>query len=184
MKYLQSKFGRTKNSLIWLVDYFRWKAGLYRKAYLVDWTKVKRLVFVCKGNICRSPFAEVYVATNFPNLLTSSVGIATEDGNAANAVAIKNASNRNCSLSEHRSRCFNNFSVMNGDLFVCMEPSHKSFIDDHIQSDVSVQSTYLGIWGNKAPYIPDPYGTCEPYFEHCFDIIEHCIDGLITRLPK
>ena len=35
-------------------------AGQYDGLRAVDWDRVERLVFMCTGNICRSPLAAVY----------------------------------------------------------------------------------------------------------------------------
>ncbi len=58
--------------------------GHYRAYCQIDWDSIDRLVFVCKGNICRSAYAEV-VAKSI-GIDSISCGIDTVTGLPANDV--------------------------------------------------------------------------------------------------
>ena len=63
-----------------------YKLGRYDSYQLIDWDEVNRLIFVCKGNICRSAFAEA-VAIDC-NVNAISCGINTVENASANMYTI------------------------------------------------------------------------------------------------
>ena len=74
--------------------------GRYRGYRRVDWMAVERLVFVCKGNICRSAYAEAFALGR--GLTSSSCGMDTREGVEADGDAIQAARLRGIDLSPHR----------------------------------------------------------------------------------
>ena len=65
------------------------RLGLYRQYGPADRGEVRRLVFVCKGNICRSPFAEAVARAAGADAV--SYGLDARDGLPANPSAIRTA---------------------------------------------------------------------------------------------
>ena len=61
--------------------------GVYNNYRRIDWDKIERLVFVCKGNICRSAYAEA-VAKSL-GVSAISCGLSTKLDAPANADAIE-----------------------------------------------------------------------------------------------
>ena len=74
--------------------------GRYRNYSNIDWASVDRLVFVCKGNICRSAFAEA-VAKSL-GMDAVSCGLQTVISAPANEDAVKTAREMGYALDEHR----------------------------------------------------------------------------------
>src|SRR6267378_2068745 len=94
----------------------------FRSLETVDWNRVKRLVFVCKGNICRSPYAEAKARAL--GLAASSFGLQAAIGGTANAAAAESARRRGVDLSEHKTSRGDQFPLIPGDLLMGMEPWH------------------------------------------------------------
>ena len=154
--------------------------GRYRKYRQINWYKVDRLVFVCKGNICRSAFAEVVAITR--GLNSTSCGVDTVDGAPANERAMEAAMRKGRDLSMHQTRPITSLSIKEGDLFVVMEPWQASYIEEKIGANE--KCTLLGLWCSpETPYIHDPYGKIPAHFDYCFDQIEQSISE-ITREIK
>lgn len=63
-----------------------------------------RVLFVCKGNICRSPFAERIARRLRPDLAVDSAGFIPEEDRPSPAEAARAAEERGISLGDHRSR--------------------------------------------------------------------------------
>lgn len=146
----------------------------------IDWSRVRRLVYVCMGNICRSPYAEV--VTGRYGLPSASLGVLARQGKHANPAAATNALIRGYDLSAHRATAVGEFAVQEGDLLICMEPWHVTSLRTHIPGQ-SAQITLLGLWGNpRRPYLPDPYGKSDEYFTNCFSYIEHAVANIAARL--
>src|SRR5215475_9849794 len=81
--------------------------------------RCKRVVFVCSGNICRSPYAEV--AARMRGLPAVSCGTHTQTGLPADGTAIVEAARRTVDLSAHRTTRWEDFEPEDGDLLIAMQ---------------------------------------------------------------
>jgi len=153
--------------------------GRYKKYQAVDWKEINRLVFVCKGNICRSAFAEA-VAKSLA-IEAVSFGIDTVDNGPADIEAIQSAERKGVNLDNHSTTSFNSYEYKPGDLFVAMEPSHLDFLEQNQPRNSPI--TLAGLWGKTIkPHIEDPYGKSPTYFASCFDYIENSVHALKEKL--
>lgn len=155
------------------------RLGLYRRYRRIDWTEVDRLVFVCSGNICRSPYAaELARSRGFE---VASFGVKTQTGAPADPVAVKVGAMRGIDLSAHRSTSQQDFVPRRGDLLIGMEPLHLEPIGHFAAS--GAQLTLAGLWtGVCAPYLPDPYGIGERCFGFVFELIEESLADIGSRI--
>ena len=155
--------------------------GCYKKYRKVDWRKVDRLIFVCKGNICRSPFAAAVAKS--AGLDAVSCGVEAGNGVPASSCAIEAALRKGLNLVNHNAIPIDSILLKSGDLFVAMEPDHIKQIKSKFGADTC--STYLGLWyDHKYPYIPDPYGATSKYFDNCFDLIEKSVHEISSEIKK
>lgn len=155
--------------------------GGYRGLRDVDLSSVRRLAFVCKGNICRSPYAMARAhALGFP---TVSFGLDTTPGVPADAKAEHNARARGLDLSGHRAAVISMGEIRDDDLIVVFEPRHLNAVRRICGGQSKV--TLLGIWSTRVrPKIHDPYGRSDRYFQECFASIDANLAGLVKRLAK
>jgi protein-tyrosine-phosphatase/peptidoglycan/xylan/chitin deacetylase (PgdA/CDA1 family) len=163
------------HSLIYKIYSF---LGLYSKYKKIDWKRINRLVFVCKGNICRSPYAE-YKSLEL-GLNTISVGVDTDGISGADEMAMKISAIRGIDISTHISRKANKISYSESDLLVCMEPWHaKDILNNQDIENTNYQVTVLGLWcTNKIALIRDPYGQSTEMFIKCFDLIDDSLSNI------
>ena len=154
--------------------------GAYGTADRIEWNVVARLVFVCQGNICRSPYAGVRAGAL--GVRAISAGLEATDGHCADESASRNALQRGIDLSTHRSTRLKPALLAPGDLLVVFEPWQlRSVMRRQFVNVAGV--TLLGIWAHPLrPHIQDPFGRSERYFQRCFATIDLCIDQLTTRL--
>ena len=163
----------------------RMKTGLhYRLGRLgitreIDWASVQRVVFICKGNVCRSPFAEAVAGQH--GLPAVSVGLETNPGTRANPIASRIALEMGIDMTEHASRRFEPAQLQNGDLILGMEPAHLDRLDRHTLPP-NVQTNLLGLQlpGTRVPYLADPYGLSDAYHRQCFGIIRLAVEGMVA----
>jgi protein-tyrosine phosphatase len=155
------------------------RIGLYRRFRRIEWTEVDRLVFVCSGNICRSPYAaELARSKGFE---VASFGVRTQTGAPADPVAVRVAAKRGVDLRGHQSTCQQEFMPRRGDLLIGMEPLHLRPIG-HFAAG-GAQLTLAGLWTRVcAPYLPDPYGLGEHCFDFVFELIEESIANIGDRI--
>jgi len=137
----------------------------------------KRLIFACRGNVCRSPYAE-YRARDL-GFHAISCGIDTTAGKPATDAAQFEAGRRGIDLSAHRTTRIQSIEFRDDDLLLAMEPWHM----DRIRSlDIEIPggTVLLGQVDPRDPirYIPDPYGLAPELFQYCFDRIDAAILAL------
>src|SRR5690606_3722572 len=134
--------------------------GFFKRHTEVDWAQVERLIFVCQGNICRSPMAEA-VAKKI-GASADSYGLLCRDGAPADERAIKYAEAVGLSLLEHTTKNIRHYSPQASDLVVGMEPHHMAPL---LEFSKNAQVTLAGLWATKAhPYIHDPYSASDTFF--------------------
>lgn len=180
-KYLTVTYGGKKALARLTWNALRVCIGAFERYQAVDWNRVSRVVFVCKGNICRSAFAE----KRFRRLgmKAASAGLDADPGKPADAMATRVARRMGTDLSAHRSTHIAQFQLQEGDLLVAFEPEHADQLRQRSPDSPGVQITLLGLWSPSPPmaYLHDPYGSPEAYFETCFKRIEGGLRGLQTR---
>ncbi len=83
-----------------------------------------RVLFVCTGNICRSPIAEVqFEAMGLADVSVSSAGVLFDDREASDG-AVEWAKRNDLDLSGHRSRSITRAMLSEQDVIIAMEPRH------------------------------------------------------------
>jgi len=157
-------------------------AGLYKKYKEINWTKINRLIFICKGNICRSPYAE-YKSKKL-GLMASSVGIDSDGKSNADEMAMKIAAQRGVDISPHKSRKIDHIEYCESDLIVCMEPWHaEAILNNQILTGTNCQLTLLGLWcSNRKALIRDPYGQSTEIFLDSFNLIDDALSIIHKKL--
>ena len=172
---LKLKFTRKVNLLSNIGIIIKYHLGYYNQYNNIDWPRVSRIIFVCKGNICRSPYAEMRAKQLGIN--ATSLGLSTKEGSFANADAIKNALYRDVNLESHRARVYESIKLSNRDLVICMEPWHVKIFKEFDSS--GCQITLLGLLcSQKKIVISDPYGKPDLFFNNCFQAIDNALNNV------
>lgn len=142
----------------------------------VDWSRVRRLHFVCKGNICRSAFGDALARSH--GLTASSSGVHAGAHGPADPVAARIAAARGIALDDHRTTPFRNADIDAGDLLVAMEPWQARAISARAAA-AGAQVTLLGLWAPLPDaLVDDPYGRDDDEFHRCFAIIEVALERM------
>ena len=148
---------------------FAFRGGVFSRWSQIDWSRVDRLVFVCKGNICRSPYAE-HRARSL-GIDSISRGIEAGDGASVPHYAQTCGSFRGIDLSAHKSKKFDPEELRSGDLVLGMEPDHIGSLGLGPE-EPRAQASLLGLWQEKpSVLIPDPFGG--PITEFFTGILKH-----------
>jgi protein-tyrosine-phosphatase len=155
----------------------------FRKADL------KKILFVCSGNTCRSPLAEVTARQVLPPRFgepveISSAGTSAIEGGVASRFAIEVARAHALDLSDHRSRAVSATRVRDADLVVTMGIRHRETIGA-IAPD-ALEYTYLltNFSDRHDGDIPDPIGGSLETYQRIYGVIRECIESMADQLNR
>jgi protein-tyrosine phosphatase len=151
----------------------------------------QRVLFVCRGNICRSPTAEAVLRARAARagvghrLRVASAG--TGDwhvGEPPDRRAIAVAQRRGYDLTPLRARQVTRQDFQRFDWILAMDQSN---LRDLSAMQPAGSQAHLGRFLDLAPHleerdVPDPYFGGGTHFERVLDLIEHASDALLARL--
>ncbi len=150
-----------------------------------------RILFVCMGNICRSPTAEgVFrraLQERAPHLEVEIDSAGTHDyhiGKAPDARARAAASRRGIDLSQLRARQVAPQDFAHFDLILAMDEDNVRELKARAQRPYHERIRLLMEFAPRAARsaVPDPYYGGEQGFEEVLDLLEEAAEGLIDEL--
>lgn len=155
----------------------------------------RSMLFVCKGNICRSPFAEHLASKlqgegNRSEIKFASAGLHVPKPTSSPEDAILAAKRYGVHLGSHRSQSISLKLVESYDMIIAMEAwqyaelqssftryQNKLFLLPLFDSKDSVKHQ-----GYTAFNIQDPYGGPPSAFEECFERIGLCLKSVLATI--
>jgi len=144
--------------------------------------EVRRLVFVCHGNICRSAFAEAVARQQ--GCKAASFGLSTTSGHPAFPDVARLADARGVSLDEHVTTDISDYRPLPGDYLLAMEVRQLR----KLAADERVNRLPRGLLGSYArlpvPHLHDPYGLDLAYMEVCLDRIDDAVTRACRKYPN
>ena len=142
--------------------------------------RVDRLVFVCAGNICRSPFGE-HLAHR-AGVPAVSMGLHATTGSPADPSALRHAQRLGVDMQAHQATGFDAALVREHDLVIAFELWQVRALAQALQGrQVSVR-LLGGFLGPLSFHIHDPYGLHDDYFARCFATISRAFEAMSTQL--
>jgi len=142
-------------------------------------SSARKVVFVCFGNICRSPFAEAYARSIAPKYITfSSAGTYSKVDRVAPQEACMAAAHFSINLDHHRSRACSAAMVETSDvIFVFDRQNLKELVRRFPQAESRIVS--LGDFLPEADEeIADPFGKPFEQFRDCYRIISELLSTI------
>ena len=149
------------------------------------------ILFVCLGNICRSPTAEgVFRSLCRSKGLSEQVYVDSAGtggwhvGNPADPRAVAAAAGRGIDLSPLRARQVEAVDFRRFNYVLAMDSSNFQDLSALQPGDGSAQLSRLLSWaGPNAPVdVPDPYYGGDDGFEQVLDLIEEASQGFLAHL--
>lgn len=141
------------------------------------------VLFVCTGNICRSPLAEgvfrhrVEAAGLAPHFHIDSAGThGYHTGEAPDPRSIAAAAARGIDIRGLRARQFKAADVDRFDLVLAMDRGHYSLLERYVPA--------IGLEMFMKDDVPDPYYGQARDFEQALDMIETGVDALFARIRR
>ncbi|KKN16717.1 hypothetical protein LCGC14_0973020 [marine sediment metagenome] len=143
----------------------------------------QKILFVCTGNLCRSPMAEalfnVIAKKKGLPFWSSSAGIMAYEGNKASENAILAMSERGIDLTYHRARLVEEELLDEFDIIFAMEQSHLDSLPKSHRDKAHLLSDFAS---DVSEDVFDPYGADLETYEVCAELIEKHLLNLPSRL--
>lgn len=142
----------------------------------------QNVMFVCVGNICRSPMAEVLLKKQRPHLKVFSSGVGAPVGQPADPFAVELMKDQNIELSNHRSQQISSELISASDLILAMEQKHIDLIHSKYP-EARGKVHLIGKWmDNQA--VPDPHRKDKAAFITALSLIESGLEKWKYKLWK
>jgi protein-tyrosine-phosphatase/predicted ATP-grasp superfamily ATP-dependent carboligase len=145
----------------------RWRGWLERTAWhrrrlerraVEALQRSRRVLFLCYGNICRSPFAEHALRALGTGRESASTGYHPADGRRSPAAAIEAASTLGIDMSGHRSRIWTPEAIAAADIILIFDRKHRARLAA-VYPEALAKTHYLGaLDAGGALEIEDPWG--------------------------
>ncbi len=149
---------------------------------------VRRIMFVCHGNICRSPMAEMVMAellrkVGRDDVTTASAATSTEEiGNGVHPGTVRLLTRHNIPMRRHEAVQLTRRDAERYDLFIGMDAANLRNMRRILGNDAEGRIFNLLDFSDKSRDISDPWYTGD--FETTFsDIMEGC-QALLTVICK
>jgi protein-tyrosine phosphatase len=151
----------------------------------------RRVLFVCMGNICRSPTAEgvfrKLLADRAPELDVEVDSAGTHgyhDGSPPDPRACRAAERRGVDLKPLRARRVDSRDFEHFELLLAMDEQNREFLLEICPPEYRSR---IRLFLEFAPHlerreVPDPYYGGSTGFEHVLDLVEEAAAGLIEHL--
>ena len=161
------------------------------------------MIFVCTGNICRSPMGDVVLkrlaaerilddgSVLAAHLEVSSAGTGGwHAGEPMDHRARAALERRGYADHGHRARAFDTAWLPGAGLVVCMDRGHRQTLasmararaGDHRHDGILVMMRAFDRRAGGDPDVPDPYYGDDADFERCLDLVEAGCRGLVDHL--
>ena len=155
--------------------------------------KTKTLLFVCLGNICRSPSAEAVMKAVIEKAGKTSVFtcdsagiIGHHEGNRADARMRAHASRRSYDLTSISRQFRSNTDFDAFDLIIGMDDQNIKDLKSQARNEEDLKKIVkMTDYCSKYKHyktVPDPYYGGEAGFELVLDLLEDACDGLLNHL--
>lgn len=144
----------------------------------------RKILFVCVGNVCRSPTAEVVMRQlhGRGDIEVGSAGLGALAGHPIDPTAQQILLEHGLDGSAHRARQVDGRLLVRSDLILVMEHRHLFEISRDVPQ-VSGKTFLLGKWRNERE-IGDPYRQQRPAFEHVYGLIEDCVASWVPHIGR
>jgi protein-tyrosine-phosphatase len=149
---------------------------------------MKRIVFVCSGNICRSPMAAGIARDRLEtagiDAVVISAGTLNINGQPASPHGVTACRELGIDIEGHRSQGISVPLLLKADAIVVMAPGHEQHL---ARLEPALAPKIERMWAYADPArglteIADPVGLELPAYRTCRDLLVECIDRWVAAL--
>lgn len=149
---------------------------------------MRRILFVCSGNLCRSPMAEYLLQDELKNrgvdgVLAESAGTIAMDGNKAATLAVSALAAIGVDMSGHRARGLDRRMIDEAGWVVTMERHHMQSVLS-LAPGAEDKTVMIGefLKPGAGMEIEDPYGGGPDDFRKALELIREAVRAMADKI--
>ena len=145
----------------------------------------RKILVVCHGNVCRSPYLQAVLQRALPELGVMSAGFFGSD-RPVPQISVTLSAERGLDLSRYRSRPLTQSTIGNADLVIVMD----SYQARQLARTFPIKRARIVIAGDLDPRfdvtrsITDPWNRSSDVFASSFDRLDRCAATLVSILQR
>lgn len=174
---LKSRLSNWTQRSVWLRRHNKLLATIERG-------EVKRIAFVCLGNICRSPFAAAVARERLTSVEIRSSGFYEREGRTTPQRIQRIAAEFGADLSSHRSSRLTRSLLQECDLILVMDEENMAQMETEFP-EAAAKTTFLGLFASPhLMRIEDPYNGDSAKTARICEQLVSAVDGLAACLAR
>jgi protein-tyrosine phosphatase len=147
-----------------------------------------KILFVCTGNMCRSPSAELLLKKRLKEegisgVEVSSAGVGADDGRPCPEDTLEALNRRGVDGRSHRSRMLTAEVVRTSDLILAMTEAHQTVVEIRFPAaagKVDLLKSYAGRCGD----VDDPFDGGSEAQDMCLAEIAEAVEGILRKVKN
>ena len=155
--------------------------------------KKKKIIFICTGNTCRSPMAElllkkILLERGWKGIEVTSAGIQAKRGDTVNPKSKFVLEENGISCEEFKSRKLTDKMLKDAYAIVCMTEKHREYLLDarwnamRKAGEEDFENTVYSFYELTGYEVMDPYGKDVDCYRYVFQLLQSGMSALIEKL--